>query len=206
MTPQPRSNAFIKPLSSHRPNISRPSPFYSTQHIKKRSINCLFCIYIYIMPSLPGISSLSSLPVLSQLQALDTLFEPSENLHGLIIPVLVEGRFTSYNGLIDAVEDRLRRLASDKDSDINTLHSILGCHPRLGESAAAAAATVSESQKPHLSELSKLEQANLVSASASTAQVQEEARRLMELNREYEEKFPGLRYVYVYFFFYNALD
>lgn len=151
------------------------------------------------MPTLPEISSLSSLPILSQLQALDTLFEPSESLHALIIPILEEDRFTSYNGLVDAVEGRLRGLAGDKDADVNTLYNILGSHPRLGENAAAAATSESaDSQKPHLSDLSKLEQANLVSASASVSQAQEEARKLMELNREYEERFPGLRYVYVY--------
>lgn len=61
---------------------------------------------------------------------------------------------------------------------------ILGSHPRLGRPPAQ----VTE----HLSELSRKEQANL---NASAAEDQME--RLSLLNHEYEEKFPGLRFVYV---------
>lgn len=73
--------------------------------------------------------------------------------------------------------------AANSPVDRDVLHGILGSHPRLGRSPAAAT--------EHMSELSKKEQANLNTGA------EEQAEKLKLLNAEYEEKFPGLRFVYV---------
>jgi 2-oxo-4-hydroxy-4-carboxy--5-ureidoimidazoline (OHCU) decarboxylase len=138
-------------------------------------------------PALPPISSFSSLPVDKRIQALDTLFEPSPELHKLMTPVLENQSFSSYDSLVDAVGGRLSALSpANSPQDKQVLYGILGSHPRLGASSAAAQA--------HLSELSRQEQANI---NAGSDQAQEQAARLSALNREYEDKYPGLRYVYV---------
>ena len=59
------------------------------------------------------------------------------------------------------------------------LHSILGSHPRLGEP-----------KKETLSEQSRAEQRRLQEEGGK-----ETAEKLARLNREYEDRFPGLRYV-----------
>lgn len=136
-------------------------------------------------PTLPPISTLSSLPIEQQLQVLDTLFEPSPALHTLMTPVLANQSFSSYDSLIDAVGGRMSALsAANSPQDRDVLYGILGSHPRLGASSAAAQA--------QLSELSRREQANINQEAA-----EEQAAKLGALNREYEEKYPGLRYVYV---------
>ena len=66
-------------------------------------------------------------------------------------------------------------MESVSTSDKVWLDKILAAHPRLGE-------------KKVDSELSRKEQAQFQSGA-------EEAERLRKLNEEYEEKFPGLRYV-----------
>jgi 2-oxo-4-hydroxy-4-carboxy--5-ureidoimidazoline (OHCU) decarboxylase len=61
-------------------------------------------------------------------------------------------------------------------SDTEWLDKILAAHPRLGEKKVNSAQ-------------SRGEQAGLNTGG------EEEAEQLRDLNREYEEKFPGLRYV-----------
>lgn len=138
-------------------------------------------------PTLPPISTLSSLPIAQQLQVLDTLFEPSPELHTLMTPVLANQSFSSYDSLVDAVGGRLSALsAANSPQDRQVLYGILGSHPRLGASSAAAQA--------QLSELSRREQANINNDNAGA---EDQATKLSALNQEYEEKYPGLRYVYV---------
>ncbi|EGS17885.1 uncharacterized protein CTHT_0072430 [Thermochaetoides thermophila DSM 1495] len=141
--------------------------------------------------SLPEISSLSPLPDDQLLSTLDLLFEPSPSLHSLALPILRSSQFSSYAELITSVGEQLRSLSSkafpSQDRSINPgvptggdeeskkqLLDILGSHPRLGEKKLTA-----------LSGLSKEEQGHL----------RGEIERLMEMNRVYEERFPGLRYV-----------
>ncbi|KAL3472981.1 Oxo-4-hydroxy-4-carboxy-5-ureidoimidazoline decarboxylase [Aspergillus californicus] len=135
------------------------------------------------MPAtLPPPSSLKELPQEQQFQALDTLFESSPELHTLMSPVLANQVFSSYPSVIDAVGGRMSALsAANSPTDKDILVGILGSHPRLGQPKTAAA--------EHLSELSKKEQANLNTGA------EEQAERLRALNVEYEEKFPGLRFV-----------
>ncbi|KKA18640.1 hypothetical protein T310_7410 [Rasamsonia emersonii CBS 393.64] len=136
-------------------------------------------------PTLPPISTLSSLPIAQQLQVLDTLFEPSPELHTLMTPVLANQSFSSYDSLVDAVGGRLSALsAANSPQDRQVLYGILGSHPRLGASSAAAQA--------QLSELSRREQANINNDNAGA---EDQATKLSALNQEYEEKYPGLRYV-----------
>ncbi|KAJ6113109.1 hypothetical protein N7512_008433 [Penicillium capsulatum] len=122
----------------------------------------------------PVLSTLPALPREAQFRVLDTLFEPSPELHQLAVPVLAQ-TFTSYTSLIDAVAARMTGL-----SDRNVLFGILGSHPRLGRAPA---------NPEHLSELSKTEQAQL------NAGAEEQAEQLRALNAAYEQKFPGLRFV-----------
>lgn len=132
------------------------------------------------MASLPSISTLSSLSAEDRAQILDTLFEPCLQLHTLSVSLLREETFTSYAGLIDAVGKQLSMLGeSNLESDSKWLDAILSAHPRLGE------------KKAVVSEQSRKEQAQLNQGGS------EEAEKLAEMNRLYEDKFPGLRYVYV---------
>ncbi|KAJ5841333.1 Oxo-4-hydroxy-4-carboxy-5-ureidoimidazoline decarboxylase [Penicillium rubens] len=133
------------------------------------------------MADLPPLSTIPSLPQEAQLRVLDTLFEPSPELHQLMIPVLANQTFSSYTNLIDAVGGRMSALsAPNSPTDRDVLFGILGSHPRLGRAPA---------NPEHLSELSKKEQAQLNEGA------EEQAEKLRALNAEYEEKFPGLRFV-----------
>lgn len=147
-------------------------------------------------PSLPPIASLSTAPIKTQLAVLDTLFEPSTELHTLVLPTLrpkrasaaatsepaPESPFASYASLIRHVGSLMTSLSSQSSSSSPSaqqqkkLHGILGSHPRLG------AKKVESAQ-------SQAEQAQLNQGGA------EEAEKLKTLNDEYEQKFPGLRYV-----------
>lgn len=134
-------------------------------------------------PALPPTTALSTMPVADQLKIIDTLFEPSPDMHNLLRPILSDQTFTSYNELVDAIHSQMSALSATSDPrEKEALYRILGAHPRLGASSPAAQA--------HLSELSRREQANI-------NQSTDEAARLSSLNAEYEEKYPGLRYVYV---------
>jgi hypothetical protein len=147
-------------------------------------------------PSLPPITSLPTLPLSAQLAALDTLFEPSPDLHTILQPILSSASsnqpFQSYDTLIDTIHAQLSALSTTTDpQQKQTLYSILGSHPRLGASSPAAQAG--------LSELSRREQANINKSAENERQAEaaaDQAVRLSKLNMEYEEKYPGLRYVY----------
>lgn len=145
-------------------------------------------------PFLPAITSLPTLPDAALISTLDLLFEPSPDLHALALPTLRTISFSSYDDLISTLRDELLAIADavalaaadpsvpqiEKESIQRPLHAILGSHPRLGEP-----------KKEKLSAQSRKEQAHLNSQKDSE-EVKEELRRL---NREYEETFPGLRYV-----------
>lgn len=129
------------------------------------------------MTSLPAITALSHLPDPELTKVLDLLFEPSPPLHDLSLPVLRSATFPSYDTLIVAVNAQLTALTqSNKPADVEKLSEILRSHPRLGE-------------KKVDSEQSRAEQAQLQKGG------EEEKEQLAKLNKEYEEKFPGLRYV-----------
>lgn len=132
------------------------------------------------MAGLPLLSALPALPQEARLRVLDTLFEPSPELHQLMLPVLAQ-TFSSYTSLIDTVAGRMCALSAANSPDRNVLFGILGSHPRLGAPAIPE----------HLSELSQKEQAQLNTGA------EEQAEKLRALNAEYERKFPGLRFVYV---------
>ncbi|RYP08866.1 hypothetical protein DL765_008647 [Monosporascus sp. GIB2] len=117
---------------------------------------------------------------------LDTLFEPSRDLHAVAIPYIreqfsnhdTETPFT-YATLIQHVASLLSSLASTTAPESRaTLHAILASHPRLG------AKKVESAQ-------SRAEQAQLNAGAGA----EEEAAQLAALNAEYEARFPGLRYV-----------
>ena len=128
------------------------------------------------LSKLPTIDQVPSLPTEQRAAILDLLFEPSTQLHTLAVPLLQEKAFTSYDDLISAVGVQLTDLSeSASTSDTAWLHDILGSHPSLG------AKKVDSAQ-------SQAEQAQLQGSG-------EEAEQLKSLNEQYEEKYPGLRYV-----------
>ncbi|KAI0448846.1 Oxo-4-hydroxy-4-carboxy-5-ureidoimidazoline decarboxylase [Xylaria acuta] len=159
-------------------------------------------------PNLPPISSLPTAEEESINSVLDTLFEPSLELRALAVPAIRQKRripanpgltldlpmpipssitipddtpFTSYTALIQHIGLLLHQLvnSSSSPSSRDKLHSILGSHPRLG------AKKVDSAQ-------SRAEQAQLNTATGGGI---DETERLSALNREYEARFPGLRYV-----------
>lgn len=141
--------------------------------------------------TLPPISYLPALPTTSRARILDLLFEPSDALHTLSLPLTspestTVRSFASYDDLIIAIGMQLTELAeSTSTSDTKWLDVILGAHPRLGA-------------KKVESKLSQMEQAAMAKASGekrSEAEVKKEAEALEGLNEEYEKTFPGLRYV-----------
>lgn len=132
------------------------------------------------MSPLPPISSVPELPTESRAEILDTLFEPSTQLHTLSVSSLHETRFDSYDDLVDAVGSQMTGLLeSDLSSDQRWLESILTAHPRLGEKRADTLSAHSRAEQAHLQQ-----------------QQEEEGAKLAQLNRAYEDKFAGLIYVY----------
>jgi 2-oxo-4-hydroxy-4-carboxy--5-ureidoimidazoline (OHCU) decarboxylase len=136
-------------------------------------------------PSLPPVSTLPTLDAEERARVLDTLFEPCQQLHTLSLELLQSQKFGSYDELAAAVGEQLTDLYRSRlESDTKWLDAILSAHPRLGE-------------KKVESEQSRREQAQLNQQGGGGA---EEAERLAQMNRTYEETFPGLRYVCVYAF------
>jgi len=126
---------------------------------------------------LPPVSSIPTLTTTERAAILDALFEPCTALHTLSVELLHDEPFESYNALITSIGIQLTELQhSSSTSDTESLDRILAAHPRLGEKKVDSAQ-------------SRGEQAGLNTGG------EEEAGQLRELNREYEEKFPGLRYV-----------
>ncbi|KAL3423363.1 ohcu decarboxylase [Phlyctema vagabunda] len=126
---------------------------------------------------LPPITSLPTLSTIERASVLDALFEPCTALHTLSIDLLHSKQFPSYNDLIASVGVQLTDLSeSTSTSDTDWLDKILGAHPRLGEKKVESAQ-------------SKAEQAQLNTGG------EEQAKKLRDLNEEYEKTFPGLRYV-----------
>ncbi|ODA77029.1 hypothetical protein RJ55_07546 [Drechmeria coniospora] len=125
-------------------------------------------------PQLPRIGDLHSYSDLAQTAVLDLLFEPSAAIHSTLLHVIRTNEYASYPELIDSCHIQLLSLAATNTADEanQTLLSVLGSHPRLGEKKVDSAQSAAE-------------QANLGG----------EGEELAKLNREYEETFPGLRYV-----------
>ena len=132
---------------------------------------------------LPPVRALAILPDADITVALDLLFEPSVVLHDLALPTIRAAPFDSYPALINALRGQLLSVAASADDSgpdaRKPLYDILGSHPRLGEP-----------KKEALSAQSAAEQKQLQGGGGG-----DEARRLAALNKEYEERFPGLRYV-----------
>jgi len=147
------------------------------------------------LDQLPPISNLAYLSTETRAEILDLLFEPSPALHTLGLPLTspsdatagatTDKPFDSYDDLIIAVGTQLNALAdSSSASDRQWLDAILSSHPRLGEKKVDSA-------------LSRAEQAAMNAASASSTDKNKdaEAEELRKLNKDYEQAFPGLRYV-----------
>lgn len=131
---------------------------------------------------LPPISLIPSLPRENQEAILALLFEPSPALNDVAAPLLASNTYQSYSEMIGAIGYAFRGL--QQSDDLERLDNVLSSHPRLGEKKVDSA-------------LSRMEQAAMAKASASHSDsgVEKEAETLRGLNKEYEETFPGLRYV-----------
>ena len=142
------------------------------------TVDCLTRLYPAqaTMPlhQLPPIGDLHSYGDLAQTEVLDLLFERSPAIHSSLIPVIRTAEYESYPEFIDTCQIQFLSLAASSTEDTTdaTLLSVLGSHPRLGEKKVDSAQSAAE-------------QANLGG----------EGEELAWLNREYEDKFPGLRYV-----------
>ncbi|KAJ6779992.1 hypothetical protein PWT90_06876 [Aphanocladium album] len=125
-------------------------------------------------PSLPSVTDLKDLPDPEKSAALDLLFEPSAEIHSTLIPVIQTQQYSSYNDLIENCCQAFQTLASKSTArePNETLLSILGSHPRLGAKKVESAQSIAEQAK-----------------------LGGESEILAKLNSEYEQKFPGLRYV-----------
>lgn len=126
---------------------------------------------------LPPAPTLVNIPNESLYTILDTLFEPSPELHKIALPLLSREQFPSYGSFISALRTRLLEVArSSKPSDCATVRGILTAHPRLGAKRIASVLSAGEQAKLRTGEAAELEE-------------------LRRLNDEYEQKFNGLRYV-----------
>ncbi|KAF2087998.1 hypothetical protein K490DRAFT_6117, partial [Saccharata proteae CBS 121410] len=137
------------------------------------------------LPSLPPLSTLPTAPTGDRTYTLDLLFEPSQPLQTLALPLLSSTTFQSYSDLIAAIGVLMTELAeSASSSDTVWLEKILGAHPRLGE-------------KRVESGLSREEQAHLKAGGGEggEGEAETEQKELERLNALYEAAFPGLRYV-----------
>lgn len=126
-------------------------------------------------PFLPAITSLPTLPDASLASTLDLLFEPSPELRALALPTVRAMSFASYADLVATVRDELLAVAAAVRDDRGaraSLHAALGGHPRLGGGGGGGG-------------ISGGEQRGLAGAGDELA----------VLNGEYEERFPGMRYV-----------
>ncbi|GAB1321036.1 Oxo-4-hydroxy-4-carboxy-5-ureidoimidazoline decarboxylase domain-containing protein [Madurella fahalii] len=138
-------------------------------------------------PFLPAISSLPTLSDTALRATLDLLFEPSPELHALALPTMRTLSFASYDDLVATLRDQLLEIAAaveGNEEGRRRLHAVLGSHPRLGERRREA-----------LSEQSREEQRHLRQGDTGAEAGAEELEELGRLNREYEDRFPGLRYV-----------
>ncbi|KAG5358902.1 putative allantoinase 1 [Yarrowia sp. E02] len=128
------------------------------------------------MYKLPAIETVPDLSLEQQELLLDHLFEPCATLKKIVTEKVIKQKCQSYNELIENVRKELVELLSACDDSDPRINKIIGAHPRLG----AQKVDSSHSQE---------EQKSLQAASA------EEGQKLLELNRKYEETFPGLIYV-----------
>lgn len=131
------------------------------------------------MYRLPAVDSLPSLTETAQIEVLDHLFEPCPTLTRFLLPRIFSVAYASYTAFIEAARGVLLTFLKEeeaKESVSPKIAEIISAHPRLGPS------------KDKLSSHSTSEQKSLQGSA-------EEAAKLAELNRLYEETFPGLRYV-----------
>ncbi|KAK7749370.1 hypothetical protein SLS62_008222 [Diatrype stigma] len=158
-------------------------------------------------PNLPPIESLSAAADNDDgalKSALDTLFEPSPELHALAIPSLRDelsarkhdATFT-YTTLIEHVGGLLSSLATSHSSPSPnpTLYAILGSHPRLGAKKVDSAQSRAEQAQlnPSSSSHSSSSGTNLMDDKKKDTGADTD--ELAALNAAYEARFPGLRYV-----------
>lgn len=134
---------------------------------------------VFGMYKLPLPQSLPSLPDPEKVEVLDHLFEPCPTLSQLLLPRVFTQSYASYAAFLEASRDALLAYLNEeeaKDAVSPKIAKIISAHPRLGPS------------KDKLSSHSTSEQKSLLGS-------EEEAQKLADCNKLYEQTFPGLRYV-----------
>lgn len=135
---------------------------------------------------LPSITQLATLPITDQTTLLNHLFEPHPTIHQYLSPLLLFSAktttHTTYQQFIESCRVRFHEL----DPYSQLTKDIISSHPRLGLPKASSSTDGEEELSVH----SKAEQANL-QRSSTPSQLQ----RFIQLNKDYESKFPGLRFV-----------
>lgn len=127
------------------------------------------------MKSLPPFESFMHGTSEIQNGIVELLFEKSDALNLLIHERVIPSRPIDYIALVQGTREALIDLLNTKSND-GRIPAIIAAHPRLGASKVDSVS----SQK---------EQASLQAASEI------EAEQLKALNQQYEDTFPGLRYV-----------
>lgn len=131
------------------------------------------------MYQLPSPKDLASLSSEQKVEVLDHLFEPCPTLAEFLLPQAFSRSYSSYKEFIESCRAHLIEYLAEEEKKqalSPAISRIISAHPRLGPS------------KDKLSSHSSAEQKSL-SGSA------EEAAKLAQLNEQYEQTFPGLRYV-----------
>ncbi|KAK9478587.1 Oxo-4-hydroxy-4-carboxy-5-ureidoimidazoline decarboxylase [Lipomyces japonicus] len=122
---------------------------------------------------LPSPASLGSLSTQEWVGIIAHLFEPSPALESFLLPHLAS--VTTYTELIELARTLFYSLGAESTKNPAqrlVLFEILAAHPRLGAR--------------------KVESVHSIAEQAS---LQGETERFEKINKEYEVKFPGLRYV-----------
>lgn len=125
-----------------------------------------------------------------QINVIDSLFEPSDSilrftLRNKEFMRIAEHDVNTYSDFIELIRSKLLQISKNAElvgpssRDVDHLADIISAHPRLGEPS------------KNLSVHSKNEQKNLQN-SQDTPEIQ---RKLVELNKSYEEVYEGLKFV-----------
>lgn len=140
--------------------------------------------------SLPNYDTFINCDILQQTNVIDNLFEPSYSilrftLRNKEFMQYAKSNTKSYEDLVELIRSRLLQISRDtqivgpSSRDVDHLADIVSAHPRLGATASKLSSHSEKEQK-------KLQ---------NSGDPPEVKQRLLELNRAYEDLYPGLRFV-----------
>ena len=151
------------------------------------------------LTTLPTPHSLPRQPQHVLTSLLDTLFEPCPQIHTIALSILLDppfgSAFPTYDVVITVLHNAItKKLLEPSRAKDNTkvLDAFLSSHPRLGEKNAMMSALSRQEQ-----EATCLYVDIFFRREGRGPEDKDWEFELTRLNLAYEEKFPGLRYVYV---------